>query len=73
MNKYIGYIPRKCSYTRQLIIASDCASIQLSINNNKELEKSDGDKILLVICGNLRKQGKSDGIINELIEKADRV
>lgn len=72
MNNFTGYIPRKCSYTRQLITASDCDSIQLSINNKLSNGKNEA-KILLVICGNLRRQGKSDGIINELIEKADQL
>lgn len=72
MNNFTGYIPRKCSYTRQLITASDCDSIQLSIKNKVSDEKNEA-KILLVICGNLRRQGKSDGIINELIEKADQL
>ena len=72
MSIYSGYIPRKCSYTKQLITASDHASVQLSIK--KENVKNDTDKkFLYVISGNLRKQGKSDGIINKLVEEDDMV
>lgn len=70
MNNYSGYIPRKCSYTKQLVTSSDHASVQLSIKKNGV--KNDIDKkYVYVINGNLRKQGKSDGIINKLIEEDD--
>ena len=72
MSTLSGYIPRKCSYTKQLITASDHASVQLSIK--KEDIKNDTDKkFVYVISGNLRKQGKSDGIINKLIEEDDLI
>lgn len=70
MSEYIGYIPRKCSYTRQLISASDCASIQISLKR-KVIKKENEENLLFVIGGKLRRQGRSDGIINELVEKND--
>lgn len=70
MSEYTGYFPRKCSYTRQIITASDRASIQLSIkkefNGLNEKKKS-----IYVISGNLRRQGKSDSLLNNLIENDD--
>lgn len=64
MTENVGYVPRKCSYTKRPIVASDHAAIQISV---KKKEKN----FSLVICGDMRKQGRSDEIINELIEKED--
>jgi hypothetical protein len=72
MSNNLGYIPRKCSFTKQLITASDHGSIQISIKKVKianNIEKN----FVYVISGNLRKQGKSDWIINQLIEKDDNL
>jgi hypothetical protein len=66
-NEYSGYIPRKCSYTKQLISASDRSSVQISFK--KRVLKN--EKILFVVCGNLRKQGRSDEILNGLVEEND--
>ena len=70
MNEYSGYIPRKCSYTKQLISASDRSSIQISFKK-KIFNNEKKEKILFVICGNLRKQGRSDEILNGLVEEND--
>ena len=72
MSTYSSYIPRKCSYTKQLITASDHASVQLSIKMDNIKNNTD-KKFVYVISGNLRKQGKSDGIINKLIEEDDLI
>lgn len=67
---YNGYIPRKCSYTGQLITISDRASIQLSIKKENH-KKNNSDIKTFVICGKLRRQGKSDAILNQLFENED--
>ena len=64
MSENMGYVPRKCSYTKRPIVATDHAAIQMSV---KKKEKN----FSVVICGDMRKQGRSDEIINELIEKED--
>ena len=40
---------------------------------NEESKNDTDKKFLYVISGNLRKQGKSDGIINKLVEEDDMV
>ena len=70
MNEYSGYIPRKCSYTKQLVSASDRSSIQISFKK-RILKNEKNEKILFVVCGNLRKQGRSDEILNGLVEEND--
>jgi len=68
MPEYSGYVPRKCSYTGKLIKVSDRASVQLSFKK-EDWEKGTNDSKSFVICGTLRRQGKSDSIINQLAEK----
>jgi hypothetical protein len=70
VNEYSGYIPRKCSYTKQLISASDRSSVQISFKK-RILKNEKNEKILFVVCGNLRKQGRSDEILNGLVEEND--
>ena len=70
INEYCGYIPRKCSYTGQLINISDRSSIQISIKK-EDHEKKDKEIKTFVICGKLRKQGRSDAILNQLFENED--
>ena len=72
MSNNLGYVPRKCSFIKQIITASDHASIQISIKKEKIADNIDKN-FVYVINGNLRKQGKSDMIINQLIEKDDNL
>ena len=69
MEDYIGYVPRKCSFTNQLIVTTDRASVQISIK--KKGLKNNEEIFTLVICGNLRKKGKSDEMINKLMERTE--
>ncbi|AAK39651.1 40S ribosomal protein S21 (nucleomorph) [Guillardia theta] len=70
--KIVGeYIPRKCSLSNKLINNKDHASIQISIG---VLDKNDlfkGEYDIFAFSGLMRKKGKSDYAIVNLIEKLD--
>jgi len=67
-NKNEGYVPRKCSFTNQILAAKDHSSIQISIANLEKNGIYSGKHEIFALCGKLRKQGGSDRALNYLVE-----
>jgi len=67
-----SYIPRKCSYSNQILASKDHSSIQISIGilNKKGLFL--GKSKIYALVGILRKKGYSDRAINFLSEDIDK-
>mmetsp|Transcript_41261 Transcript_41261/g.80646 ORF Transcript_41261/g.80646 Transcript_41261/m.80646 type:complete len:84 (+) Transcript_41261:25-276(+) len=67
------YIPRKCSFSNQILTSKDHSSIQISIGilNNNNLFF--GKIKTLTISGKIRKKGLSDHALNLLVEEYDSV
>jgi len=66
-----GYIPRKCSFTKQVLVAKDHSSIQISIASLDKKGFYCGKYEVFALCGKIRKQGKSDRALNLLVEQLD--
>ncbi|KAI8339052.1 30S ribosomal protein S21e [Chlamydoabsidia padenii] len=60
------YIPRKCSATNRLIIASDHASIQLNVADVNEEGRAVNTFSTYALCGFVRKEAEADDSINRL-------
>ncbi|KAI8335512.1 30S ribosomal protein S21e [Chlamydoabsidia padenii] len=60
------YIPRKCSATNRLIIASDHASIQLNVADVNEEGRATNSFSTYALCGFVRKEAEADDSINRL-------
>mmetsp|Transcript_16279 Transcript_16279/g.39325 ORF Transcript_16279/g.39325 Transcript_16279/m.39325 type:complete len:83 (+) Transcript_16279:777-1025(+) len=67
-NIHEGYVPRKCSFTKQILVAKDHSSIQISIATLEKNGIYNGKYEVFALCGKLRKQGGSDQALNYLIE-----
>ncbi|KAI8336979.1 30S ribosomal protein S21e [Chlamydoabsidia padenii] len=60
------YIPRKCSATNRLIIASDHASIQLNVADVNADGRAANTFSTYALCGFVRKEAEADDSINRL-------
>jgi len=63
-----GYVPRKCSFTNQILAAKDHSSIQISIATLEKNGIYNDKHEIFALCGKLRKQGGSDRALNYLVE-----
>jgi len=63
------YVPRKCTYSSQLVRADDHAAIQLNIPLLDENGRLTGASTPIVICGTLRRDGLSDHAINDICQR----
>lgn len=63
------YIPRKCSWTNQVIAAKDHASVQISIGCLDENGVFNGKTNTIALAGYVRVKGESDMAVNELVKK----
>ena len=63
------YIPRKCTYSSQLVRADDHAAIQLNIPQLDENGHMTGVVFPIVICGDVRRAGMSDHAIDEICQR----
>eukprot|EP00020_Sapocribrum_chincoteaguense_P004277 CAMPEP_0170742356 /NCGR_PEP_ID=MMETSP0437-20130122/6700_1 /TAXON_ID=0 /ORGANISM="Sexangularia sp." /LENGTH=87 /DNA_ID=CAMNT_0011080971 /DNA_START=40 /DNA_END=303 /DNA_ORIENTATION=- len=64
------YIPRKCSYTNNLIEAKDRASVQISIAKVDSEGIYTGANETFALCGYLRNKSRSDQAMNQLCTEA---
>jgi small subunit ribosomal protein S21e len=71
MTENSGYVPRKCSFTKQVLVAKDHSSIQISIASLDKKGIYCGKYEVFALCGKIRKQGISDRAINYLVEQLD--
>merc|ERR1711957_919306 len=65
------YIPRKCSATGALIVASDHSSVQIEIADVDQNGKINGTKKTLALAGFMRQRGEADACLNRLFERWD--
>ena len=65
------YVPRKCSFTNRILTSKDHSSIQLSIGTLDKDGIYKGNFEIFSLCGNLRKQGRGDEALNQIVEKTD--
>lgn len=58
---------RICDLSKKPISALDKASVQLTFVNLDESGRAMNELTVLNICGALRKEGKADGLISEIL------
>jgi small subunit ribosomal protein S21e len=63
-----NYYPRKCSSTNKILVSKDYASVQIKIGCIDKQGYFSGQIKTYVICGFLRRSGKADSSINQLID-----
>mmetsp|Transcript_741 Transcript_741/g.891 ORF Transcript_741/g.891 Transcript_741/m.891 type:complete len:83 (-) Transcript_741:110-358(-) len=63
------YIPRKCSWTNNLIEAKDHASIQINIGHLNEQGQYTRQYTTFALCGFVRAMGDADSSLDLLWQK----
>jgi len=66
-----SYIPRKCSYSNQILTSKDHSSIQINLSLLNKNGIYSGKQRTYAISGMIRKKGDSDKAINLMAEKHD--
>jgi len=65
------YIPRKCAVTNKVIGAKDRSSVQLNIGQvDESTGRYTGKNTVYAFSGFIRKQGRADAELEELLTKA---
>mmetsp|Transcript_39459 Transcript_39459/g.35215 ORF Transcript_39459/g.35215 Transcript_39459/m.35215 type:complete len:92 (+) Transcript_39459:74-349(+) len=64
------YIPRKCAITNKVIPAKDKSSVQINIGQVDESGRYTGRNLIYAFSGFIRKQGRADAELEELLTKA---
>jgi small subunit ribosomal protein S21e len=67
-----SYIPRKCSYSNQILASKDHSSVQISIGILNKKGIFSGKSKIYALVGILRKKGYSDRAMNFLSENIDK-
>lgn len=70
--KNFSYIPRKCSYSNQILASKDHSSIQISVAILNKKGTFSGKSKIFALVGILRKKGYSDKAMNFLSENIDQ-
>lgn len=65
------FVPRKCSFSNQILTSKDYSSIQISIALANKKGIFSGKNKMYALAGIIRKKGYSDTALNYLTENSD--